>query len=618
MTTYVILALLIAVPVSLSMLRPRAAHTFLFLGGGALVYSGERLLFGDEGSWLHSLAGLLLVGASFFFRTKRMKEAGGTADAHQAALRFQAIGAASVLVYYLSLPWFTDLVGMGEPTIARWSVVIGALWPILLLSGTLPMLLLDRQVAHHPISSPAGAVQQTYATGLAIAFAFSLAFPLNYLANAHNVEADYSYFQVTRPGGATMALVRNLSEPVDVILFYAPSSDTKERMMSYFSELESASEGRIRVRVVDQAMDPVLAKDLGVRDNGYVVVRRDEANEKFKVDPDLKRARRDLKRLDGTFLKHLIKLAKGKRTAYMLTGHGEASPRSENPLRRLAEFKKLMQVQNYEVKDFGLEQGSAQAVPDDAAVVIIAAPERQLLDEEIAALKAYIDRGGALLVYGDVNSERMEPLLGYLGVELGEAPLAHATNHLPLSRGKADVINLYSRRFGNHASVSTLSKYATRAEVALLGAVAVRETGSAEAPGPAKFTPLIRSYEDTWEDANTNFLKDDGEKGAVHVLATAITGPESAPYRVIVVGDVQIASDFVLQRSQGSAQFALDGPRWLIGEEDLVGDVSSEEDVRIEHTRDEDVLWFYATIFGVPMLVLALGAALTGRRRRRR
>ena len=46
--------------------------------------------------------------------------------------------------------------------------------------------------------------------------------------------------------------------------------------------------------------------------------------------------------------------------------------------------------------------------------------------------------------------------------------------------------------------------------------------------------------------------------------------------------------------------------------------VKPEEDVRIAHTRQEDVVWFYSTIFGVPLLVLGAGILYNHLRRRPR
>ena len=51
----------------------------------------------------------------------------------------------------------------------------------------------------------------------------------------------------------------------------------------------------------------------------------------------------------------------------------------------------------------------------------------------------------------------------------------------------------------------------------------------------------------------------------------------------------------------------VDAMRWLVGEESFSGQVNNEEDVRIEHTKQQDLAWFYSTIFGVPALVLGVG-----------
>jgi hypothetical protein len=37
------------------------------------------------------------------------------------------------------------------------------------------------------------------------------------------------------------------------------------------------------------------------------------------------------------------------------------------------------------------------------------------------------------------------------------------------------------------------------------------------------------------------------------------------------------------------------------------GATNTEEDLHIEHTKQQDLVWFYSTIFGIPALVLAAG-----------
>jgi hypothetical protein len=67
----------------------------------------------------------------------------------------------------------------------------------------------------------------------------------------------------------------------------------------------------------------------------------------------------------------------------------------------------------------------------------------------------------------------------------------------------------------------------------------------------------------------------------------------------------------------GNSLLFVDSLAWLIADEQIAGDVTSEEDVPIEHTRDQDKVWFYATSFAVPLPILCIGIWIARRRRRR-
>ena len=47
------------------------------------------------------------------------------------------------------------------------------------------------------------------------------------------------------------------------------------------------------------------------------------------------------------------------------------------------------------------------------------------------------------------------------------------------------------------------------------------------------------------------------------------------------------------------------------------GEVVSEDDKAIQHTKNEDVVWFLLMIIGAPVIVLTLGLVGTSARRRR-
>ena len=149
-------------------------------------------------------------------------------------------------------------------------------------------------------------------------------------------------------------------------------------------------------------------------------------------------------------------------------------------------------------------------------------------------------------------------------------------------------------------------------------------------------TLTINSYPSSYLDLNGNFRFDeDTEVRESHGLAAAIervAGEEGASaagedaagedaavedaiaaaslsMRALVYADAQIFEDRILTSSQLQASLVADGIRWLGQEEAFSGEVVSEEDVPIVHTRSENIVWFYAIIFGAPALVLGLGVA---------
>jgi ABC-type transport system involved in cytochrome c biogenesis permease subunit len=83
---------------------------------------------------------------------------------------------------------------------------------------------------------------------------------------------------------------------------------------------------------------------------------------------------------------------------------------------------------------------------------------------------------------------------------------------------------------------------------------------------------------------------------------------------MFVIGDSDFVSDAAI-RVAGNGLLALDTVRWLAGDEAYSGQTNVETDVPITHTRKQDIVWFYSSIFLMPVVVLALGFLVTRRRR---
>jgi len=223
-------------------------------------------------------------------------------------------------------------------------------------------------------------------------------------------------------------------------------------------------------------------------------------------------------------------------------------------------------------------------------------------------------------------------LANIAGLTLLPDVLANETNHIRVRANDSDRTRLQTSSFSSHASVSTLSRNAPRAAVVFFG------SGGLDKPQAAggKIDFAVRTPGGTFNDGNKNYKLDkDLEKSSIYNLAAAVTKPvagspeppkpdpkdkdkkdkkpETKEMRAFVTADVDAFSDIVLSNVIGNQVLFVDAMRWLVGEESWSGQVNTEEDIRIEHTKQQDLAWFYATIFGVPGLIL--GAGLFLRRR---
>jgi hypothetical protein len=596
-------------------LRQGSGAGLILLMGFFFLLCGERILGYGDWRWPVTGMGLALGAGSIILRLRiRTRSEGRRKHAHRTALLTSLVAFSGVLFYAGSLEGLHAWMGLGEEASRRWTGSCHALTPIVVLLGLLPTLIIDRFLTLHPRELPSGITRYALESGVGSALVLCLLFPVNYLAHQRSTEWDHAYFRTTRPGTSTEALVRTLAEPIEATLFFAPGQDVGQEVEPYFAQLTEKSEGLFSYRRVDQALEAVESEALKIRDNGYVAFRQGEHTEKIKIGTNFDRAKKDLLQLDSMVHKHLLKLTRDRRTLYLLAGHGEANPRErDNPLRALNELKKDLEAANFTVKPFGVSEGSASTVPEDAAAILIASPSDPILPEEEEVLKEYVDRGGAIMLLLDPGDTAPRELLGHLGLTAGEGRLAHEQAFMRQTRGLTDRVLLVSNKFGSHQAVNTLSRNSQQ-----MGMILPTVTWIDKLPeSTRKVTPLIKSFPDTWEDLNKNFVPDEDETRKVFSFAVAVEDEddEGTGARAIVVGDVNFLSDVAYLSFPGSRMFVRDAVRWLTRDEDIAGDIETEEDVKIVHTRDEDQLWFWGTVFLVPLMVLGVGVLSIFRRR---
>jgi ABC-type uncharacterized transport system involved in gliding motility auxiliary subunit len=264
-----------------------------------------------------------------------------------------------------------------------------------------------------------------------------------------------------------------------------------------------------------------------------------------------------------------------------------------------------------------VSQGLANTVPDGSGAVIVMGPRDKFLPEEVQSLLDYVRKGGRLLLMVDPSADDgLDPLLEGLGLVRQPGTLASTKSHMRRKYDNSDRVIVFSNKYSVHPSVTTASRYQTDVATILISGV-----GLAKAPAKANelkpsVTFPLRSSADFFRDLNSNFDRDVGEpEETVNLVAAVTTNDKNVEGRAIVIGDGDFMTD-KLAANNGNLMVFVDSLAWLIGNEELNAEVSSEEDIPIEHTRDKDKLYFYATTFAVPMPLLGFGVWVARRRRR--
>lgn len=461
-------------------------------------------------------------------------------------------------------------------------------------------------------------VSESAANALSVALAGAFLAVGGYVTAAQNKTFDASYFKTSSPGSAVTEIVRNSDQSLTVAFFFPEANPVKDEVERYFRNLADAT-GNVTVEAYDRLAEPQVAAEYDVRIDGTILLFQGDRTQRLLVPTELRAARSRLRLLDGEVQGALLKLQRGQRVAYMTTGHGELNdPFRERdaesregggpPLEALREIIGLM---SYEIRELGLRTGLGSAIPDDAVFLLAIGPQRPFLEEEIEVVREFLDRGGSLLLALDPGSEfTLDGLRGHLGLEFRSVTLADEQSHMRQTGRLSDRRLIVTDRILSHASVTSAGRRGVGSAILLAGSGYLTETQDEDTEGLQRWF-VIQSRPSTFADLNGNMRFDEGSetRGPYDVVA-AIEGPDrgdSAGMRALVYADADMFTDRVLISLGMNAAVVADGIRWLGREETFAGEIVSEADVPIVHTRAEDVAWFYAIIFGAPALVLIMG-----------
>lgn len=601
-----------------------------------LVFFGERMVTTSEVQMALSGLGALGAVAATVARFVWAPRVGGGAkgadrgdrrSAERILASLQILGLVALALYFCTGETGKGLFGLAdaEPDVrARFEAGMMVAWASLFWVTLLPLFLGELALA--PMRrAPQPEVRRVHA---AISAAFSLAFVVvyssmfTYSAGKLDFKVDFSYFRTSRPSDSTLKIAETATSKIKVSAFFPQLNEVGNEVDAYMKELVQRSPN-IEYKRYDRMLAPGTAKELKITQDGAVMLVRDRAREPFILPTDLPSAQAKLKTLDIDFQRTLLKVMRETNAVYFTVDHGEVS--ADDPTgddRSTKKLRALFEAQNYKVNDLSMVEGLGRDLPLNANVVVILGPTKPFLPAEIESLKRYRDRGGRILLGLDPEAKIDHSALAEIAsLTWSKTMVAHEKIYLRHRHNASDKGILVTNRFSSHPAVSTLARNSGRTAVMFAGASSLGKVDDKN----VKIDFVCKSLADSFADENGNYENEGTEKRGSFNLVAAVTKPIPVPpnfqgksvpeFRAVVIADSDTLSDAAIVNEPNNL-FAIDLIRWLGGEESYAGSLSRTEDVRIEHTKQGDQIWFYATIIGAPALVLGLGLVITRRARR--
>jgi ABC-type uncharacterized transport system involved in gliding motility auxiliary subunit len=322
----------------------------------------------------------------------------------------------------------------------------------------------------------------------------------------------------------------------------------------------------------------------------------------------------------------LLKIIReGQKVVYFLEGHGEHSI-NNSERDGYAEAKRAIESQNYAVKAINLL--TEGRLPDDASILIIAGPRRDLLEAELAEITRFIERGGKVLFLLDPEgAPGTARYLANYGIQVVDGA----------------VVDPISRMFGADYLMPVITSYEEHPitknfDIASFFPLALAVKTTEQMPERVSAQVLAKTSPNSWLKRDLEELKAElqaegrlsmnetrDEKGPIPVAAVATVtsrregsaDQEPRKARIVVYGDSDFASNNYLNLS-GNRDLFLNTVSWLAEEENLIA-IRPKEGGQFFHpvTADQERLIFYLSMIVLPMAVMATGVATYVWRRQR-
>ncbi len=423
---------------------------------------------------------------------------------------------------------------------------------------------------------------------------------LGHLAREYRIQWDVTASGRNSLTQASVEVLKQLQGPLSITVYsraqHPRARDVRKEIADLIGAYQRAKPD-ITLAFVDPLEQPKRSAEAGIQADGELVAEYRNRKERL-LPPGLN---------EPGLTNLLIRLARSRDLLVMyLEGHGER--RLDGIANHdLGEFGKQLTLKGFKINRLNL--AIAQDVPANAAALMIANPQVDLLPGEVDKLIQYVNGGGNLFWLIDQEPlHGLQPLAQLLGLTLTPGvvvdPAAQRLNAPPTwalasSYGRHSV----TRNF----NMNTVFPFA-------------RQVSAGDDQG-WRVANLVEVAQQGWVetgklDRSMKFDKNRDTPGPVPI-AIALTRPvNDREQRIVVVGNGYfLANTFV--GNGGNMDLGVNIMNWLAGDDNLIAvQPRSAKDPSLDLTAGPALAITVGFMAGLPLAFLAAGGVIWWRRRK--
>jgi ABC-type uncharacterized transport system involved in gliding motility auxiliary subunit len=368
----------------------------------------------------------------------------------------------------------------------------------------------------------------------------------------------------------TIRTMHTLAEPIEIRAWFGPDNTNWDAAMALLDKYAAESRGLMTYTKVDPDANPVLAKEDGVSTDGTLILLMGEQKQLVTNAAETEITTAILKLMNP-----------GEHLVYFLAGHGEATiDGSENS--DISTLVGTLRGKNYTVNTLNLTQ--EKKVPVGTSVLIIAGPEKPLLDFELTAIQDYLKEGGSLILLQNPYAvTQMDPnadiLAAYLkndwGIALRNDIIIDLVNRYVLNPFASDYLS--GNAITDRIPANMISVFPTAMSLEIIPL-------EGETWTPTAFVQIDAAKDQVWgetdltsvglitflaEEITATFDKDKDNASPLDVAVAASNPTTSA--RVIVFGDEDFAENQIINQGAGAnSDLIVNSVDWASQQENLI------------------------------------------------